>query len=398
MLWGVMMGTRKGNNEGCIYKDKQGRWRGVISLPSSDGKYKRKYIYGKTRKEVSEKISEILNQLHTNTYVEPCKITLYSWLCTWIDTYCKNEVRMSTYVNYDIYIQKHIKDNIGGYRLCDLNTVIIQQFYNEKSKNGRLDGKGGLSPKTMKNMHDMLHRALEKAVQLDMIIKNPSEYTVLPKRKRSEMRFFTVDEQHQLQKSIKGHRLEMAILLCLYTGVRQGELLGLTWENVHLDANGQSYIRIVQAVNRTKNIYAPENEKTGLFISEPKTPHSIRTIPLLSDIAEKLSLYREEQAQYFVENALPQTDFVFTTKTGKLVDPRDFQRDFKLLLKKSNIREINVHGLRHTFATRALESGMSPKTLSKILGHSSVGFTLDTYAHVTDALKVEEMAGLNGFL
>ena len=80
------------------------------------------------------------------------------------------------------------------------------------------------------------------------------------------MRFFTVDEQHQLQKSIKGHRLEMAILLCLYTGVRQGELLGLTWENVHLDANGQSYIRIVQAVNRTKNIYAPENEKTGLFI------------------------------------------------------------------------------------------------------------------------------------
>ncbi len=105
-----MMGTRRGNNEGCIYKDKQGRWRGVISLPSSDGKYKRKYIYGKTRKEVSEKISEILNQLHTNTYVEPCKITLYSWLCTWIDTYCKNEVRMSTYVNYDIYIQKHIKD------------------------------------------------------------------------------------------------------------------------------------------------------------------------------------------------------------------------------------------------------------------------------------------------
>ena len=392
------MGTRKSNHEGSIYKDKQGRWRGVISLPSVNGKTKKKYVYGKSKKEAVEKMNEILTQLRTSTYIEPCRITLYEWLCTWLETYCKNAVRITTYINYETYIHKHIKDTIGGHRLCNLNTLIIQEFYNEKSRNGKLDGSGGLSPKTMKNMHNMLHHALDKAVQLDMIAKNPSDYTALPKRKKTEMRFFTVDEQKQLQEAIKGHRLEMAILLSLYTGIRQGELLGLTWKHVHLESNHCSYIRIVQSVNRTKSSYDSDIGKTKLSIQEPKTPNSIRTIPLLPDIAEKLREYRIQQEHYFTSNGLPETDFVFTTKTGNLVDPRDFQRDFKQLLKKKKIREINLHGLRHTFATRALESGMSAKTLSKILGHSSVGFTLDTYAHVTDALKIEEMSGMQNFL
>ena len=99
-----------------------------------------------------------------------------------------------------------------------------------------------------------------------------------------------------------------------------------------------------------------------------------------------------------IENGYPDNDLVFTSTIGTLVDSRDFQRDFKKILKHNNIRVVNVHGLRHTFATRALESGMSVKTLSKILGHSNVGFTLDTYAHVTEQLKAEELAGLEGFL
>ena len=135
-----------------------------------------------------------------------------------------------------------------------------------------------------------------------------------------------------------------------------------------------------------------------MTVNMPKTPHSIRTIPLLPDIAEKLFIYKENQRETIISNGLPDTEYVFTSTAGTIIDPRDFQRDFKKLLEQNNIRIINVHGLRHTFATRALESGMSPKTLSKILGHSSVGFTLDTYAHVTDQLKAEEMIGLKDFL
>ena len=389
---------RRGNNEGSIYKDKQGRWRGVVSMPSADGKYRRKYIYGKSRKEVSEKMNELLSQLSTNTYVEPNRTTLYDWLCLWLETYCKNEVRMTTYVNYETYVHKHIKNSIGGYELCKLNTLIIQQFYNDKSRKGRIDGKGGLSPKTIKNMHDMLHKALAQAVSLDMIAKNPADAAVLPKRKKVEMRYFTVEEQKQLQEALKGHRLEMPILLALYTGLRQGELLGLPWKNVQLDLNGQSYIKITQTLNRVKNPDETAPNRTILQINEPKTIHSVRTIPLLPEIAEKLSRYREAQTAYFRSHHLPDSDFVFTSVTGTPIEPRDFQRDFKKILEQNSIRVINVHGLRHTFATRSLESGMNVKTLSAILGHSNVGFTLSTYAHVTESLKAEEISDLNSFL
>lgn len=392
------MGTRRGNNEGCVYKDKQGHWRGVVSLPSADGKYKKKCVYGRTRKEAVDKMNEILSQIRTNTYIEPCKVTLYEWLCTWLEQYCKNEVRLSTYVNYDTYVQRHIRNSIGGYKLCDLNTSIMQMFFNDKAKNGKLNGSGGLSPKTLKNMHDMLHRALNKAVHLDMILKNPTDFVTLPKRKKSEMRYLTLNEQKQLQEALVGERLEMPVLLALYTGMRQGEMFGLKWSYVHLDSEEHSWLRVVQAVNRFSDRIGEGTKKTFLGLSEPKTPHSIRSIPLLPYIAGRLREYKEEQVEYFQKHNLPMTEMVFTTKAGNLVDPRDFQRDFKLLLKRKGLREINVHGLRHTFATRALESGMNIKTLSQILGHSSVAFTLDTYAHVTEDLKFEEMSAMNSFL
>ena len=389
---------RNANGEGSIIKDKRGFWRGAVSLPSSNGKYKKKYIYGKTRKEVAEKMNALINQLRTNTYIEPCKVTLYEWLCTWLEQYCKNEVRLSTYVNYDTYVQRHIRNSIGGYKLCDLNTSIMQMFFNDKAKNGKLNGSGGLSPKTLKNMHDMLHRALNKAVHLDMILKNPTDFVTLPKRKKSEMRYLTLNEQKQLQEALVGERLEMPVLLALYTGMRQGEMFGLKWSYVHLDSEEHSWLRVVQAVNRFSDRLGEGTKKTFLGLSEPKTPHSIRSIPLLPYIAGKLREYKEEQVEYFQKHNLPMTEMVFTTKAGNLVDPRDFQRDFKLLLKRKGLREINVHGLRHTFATRALESGMNIKTLSQILGHSSVAFTLDTYAHVTEDLKFEEMSAMNSFL
>ena len=390
--------SKKGNGEGSIYKDKQGRWRGQVQLPSSDGKVHRKYFYGKTRKEVADKVAELMRQIKCETYIEPNKVTLYEWLCEWLITYCKPELRMTTYANYEIYVHRHIRDSIGGCKLSELTTAMFQNFYNDKAENGRLDGNGGLSAKTLHNLHNMLHKALDQAVKLNMMNKNPVDFVVLPKRQRPEMSYFTVEEQQKLQEVIKGHRLEMCILLSLYTGIRQGELLGLMWENVHIDPSGQSYIEIVQTVNRTKRREESVEGKTELSINSPKTNHSIRTIPLLSDIAERLLSYKEKQENFRQINSFPENDFVFLSTKGTIIEPRDFQRDFKKILIQNDLRVINVHGLRHTFATRALESGMSVKTLSKILGHSSVGFTLDTYAHVTERLKAEEMSGLNGFL
>jgi integrase len=207
----------------------------------------------------------------------------------------------------------------------------------------------------------------------------------------------TVSEQQQLQSCLEGEWLRMAILLDLYTGMRQGELLGLMWKDVHLDADAP-YLRVTQTLNRLKNYGDNVGKKTLLEIGIPKTGHSIRNIPLLPYIVNELKAYRQAQTDYLKERGIAANGYVFMNREGNWIDPRDFQRGFKCILKKNAIREINVHGLRHTFATRALESGMSPKTLSKILGHSSVGFTLDVYAHVSDALMHDEMANLEGFL
>ena len=391
--------AKKGNNEGSIYKDKTGKWRGAVTLYTADGKPKRKYFYGKTKREVTEKVNKVLNELRTNTYIEPSKVTLYQWLCTWLETYCY-DLRPTTSINYETYIHRHIQSTIGNVKLCDLNVLILQQFYNDRLRNGNLKSKGkNLSAKTLRNMHNMLHKALEQAVALEMIAKNPADYVTVPKLVKKERKFFTVEEQQQLQERMKGEKLEMAVLLDLYTGMRMGELLGLLWKNVHIDLNGSSYIKVTQTLNRIKKATPVDGEsKTYLAIGKPKTANSIRKIPLLPEIAQALYDYRIRQEHYLKEKGLPKSDYVFINQNGGWIEPRDFQRDFKKLLKRHNIREINVHGLRHTFATRALESGMSIKTLSKILGHANSGFTMDTYAHVTDDLMTDEMTNLQGFL
>ena len=389
--------AKRGNNEGSIYKDKQGRWRGVVTIYTAEGKQRKKYFYGKTKRDVTEKVNQVLNELRLNTYIEPSGMTLIEWLNTWLDVYCRNEVRESTLVNYEIFVEKHIAPTIGNIRLCNLNPVILQRFYNDKQNNGRLRGNGGLSPKTIKIIHDMLHRALDQAVKLDMIIKNPADSVTLPRIIKKERRYLTVEEQRLLQSHLKDDAIGTAILLDLYTGMRQGELLGLMWKNVHLDCDAP-YLRVTQTLNRLKNYGEFKDRKTILEIGYPKTQHSIRNIPLLPVIVEKLRCYKDVQEKYMKEHGIIPNGYVFTSNTGNLIDPKNFQRSFKLILKKSGIREINVHGIRHTFATRALESGMSVKTLSKILGHANVGFTLDTYAHVTDELMQDEISNLQGFL
>lgn len=190
----------------------------------------------------------------------------------------------------------------------------------------------------------------------------------------------------------------MAVLLDLYTGIRLGELLGLPWKNVHINLNGDSCLRVTQTLNRIKNPDSTSAKKTILTIGTPKTSYSVRTIPLLPEIAEKLQQYKLKQFDYLSKNGLPESELVFTATNGKAYDPRNFQRDFKKLLQQHNIRIINFHGIRHTFATRSLESGMDIKTLSRILGHSSIQITLDLYAHVTDQLQAEHMANLRRFL
>lgn len=389
---------KNANSEGSIYKDKNGRWRGAVTLYCENDTPKRKYLSGRTKREVTEKVNKLLNEVKYNDYTEPSKITFYEWLMIWIDMYCIGQLKPSTTVNYEAYIDRHIKSSIGNIKLCDLTPLMLQRFYQEKYKNGRLDGTGGLSAKTMHNLHTMIHTALDKAYKMGYVNRNVSDLVTVPKIVKQERRFFTVEEQAELQKYLPDERIGMAVLLDLYTGLRMGELLGLPWENVHIDLNGDSYIKITQTLNRIKNPDRNSPQKTILLFDTPKTQYSVRTIPLLPEIAEKLSQHKEKQQRLISEKGWRDTGLVFLTSTGTPFDPKNFQNAFKAMLKRHNMRIINVHGIRHTFATRGLESGMDIKTLSRILGHSSIQISLDLYAHVTDQLQAEHMENLRTFL
>lgn len=390
--------NKKANNEGSIYKDKNGLWRGAVTLYCENGIPKRKYLSGKNKHEVTEKVNKLLNEVKYGDYTEPSKITLYEWMNIWLDMYCRGVLKQTTVINYETYIEKHIKPTIGNIKLCDLNPMIMQRFYQEKFRNGKLIGKGGLSPKTMHNLHTMIHTSLDKAYKMQYINRNIADFVTPPKLVKHERKFFTVEEQMELQKYLPDERIGMAVLLDLYTGLRMGELLGLPWKNVHFDFNGTSYIKIDQTISRIRNPDKSSPQKTLLIFSTPKTSYSVRTIPLLPEIAQKLYEHRQEQERWLSENGYPDIGLVFVSQNGQPIDPRNFQKTFKCMLKRHNIRIINFHGIRHTFATRSLESGMDIKTLSRLLGHSSIQISLDLYAHVTDQLQLEHISNLEMFL
>ena len=238
-------------------------------------------------------MNRTLNEIRNHTYIEPNGMTLAEWLRIWLDTYCRNTLRPSTFVNYEIYLDKHITPTIGNIRLTDLNAVILQQFYNDKLKNGNLLTKGGLKPKTLRNMHNMLHKALGQAYRMDMIPKNPADFVSIPRQNKQERKYLTVEEQQLLQRNLKSDTMGIAILLDL------------------------------------------KDRETLLEIGYPKTPHSIRNIPLLPEIAERLRIYKAQQAHNNSINGILPSGYVFTNRAGNWIDPRDFQRDFKQILRKA---------------------------------------------------------------
>jgi len=260
-------------------------------------------------------------------------------------------------------------------------------------ENGRLDGKGGLSPKTIKNIHVMLHEALEQALKNGLISRNPTEAVTLPKITKKEMRVLTPNEQSRLLKLCNNENNGIFIILALSTGMRLGEILGLHWGDI--DFINKS-LTIKRTVNRLKNYNSDTDKKTALIINSPKTENSIRIIPLNDTILKYLKSYQTFSKEKLFKLGIHtnQKTFVFTNSIGNIGEPKTYQDTFNKLAKQANINNVHFHCLRHTFATRALEEGIPAKTVSEILGHASVNTTLDLYSHVlldTKRKAIEKM-------
>jgi integrase len=290
-------------------------------------------------------------------------------------------------------IRQHLIPNFGYFKLIDLKSHTIQNVYNKMPENGRVDGKGGLSQKTICNIHRVFRKALQVAYINDLIPKNYAAdgRVTLPEYKRKKkIKVFTPEEQKMIEQACANERLGVSIILDLYTGLRKGELLALTWQDIDFE---KRTITVNKQLNRLKNFNKNATSKTELKINPYTKNGETRVISVSSAIIQKLKLHKlkEDENKQNWKGVYRNKGLVFCREDGDYFDPKTFDKFFQRVLKKANVEGGHPHVLRHTFATRALEAGISVKVVSQILGHSSIQITLDTYSHVLAELQEEAM-------
>ena len=391
------MGKKKANGEGSISKRKDGRYMGRYTV---DGK--RKAVYGDSFEEARRKLNEVLNEIAKGVYIEPNKYSVEKWLRDWLELYALPTVKRSTYISYEVYVRLHLVPELGRIKLTSLRTEDLQRFFKKKAGT---EEKKGLSPKTLRNIYNMLHAALDQAAIDRKIIRNPILGVKLPKVKAKEMRVLSLEEQAALQEAVsRSNELHAyGITFAVNTGVRLGELLGLQWKDVSEKGH---YIHIRRTLGRLQKVDEKgclvKKEKgvtsTEIVVRSPKSELSMRKIPLFDELWDDLMAYKKNQSAHkeALGAAYHDLGYVFATPLGMPNDPKVFQTLFKRIIEDAGIEPANFHALRHTFATRALESGMDIKVLSAILGHAQASTTLNLYGHVLPDHKKVSMEKMRG--
>ena len=366
---------RKGEN---IYKRTDGRWEGRYIQYRRNGKAKYGYVYAKTYGEVKRalllKKSEVMRQS------EPLNIesVLYSKVLEdWLSTISLN-AKESTCARYHQLVTTHILPHLGSCSLSEIKTRQIENLMQHLLTEGRLDGRGGLSPKTVTDILTIIKSTMDYAGYQNLAVMcNLGRLTV--KKKEKEMRVLTHSEQDALVKTLTSDMdlYKFGVLLALFTGIRIGELCALQWVDFDFTA---STVRINKTMQRIQNVDTAARGKTKIIITEPKSQCSIRKIPLPPFLAE--------MALSFCAN--PEA-FVLSGTESRYVEPRTMQNRFRKCVEQSGIGPANFHALRHTFATRCIELGFEVKSLSEILGHANVNITLNRYVHASLELKQANM-------
>ena len=370
-------------NRGSIRKlKKENTWQISFELPKDEltGKRRRKYYtFHGSKKEAEKFKTQKLSELDNGILKTTEKIKFVDYLNYWIET-MENMVKKTTIEGYKHYIDKHIKPAFNNVYLQDLKKEHLQCFFNNKLKNGRLDGKGGLSSKTIKNIYVIVHQVLEMAYNSDLINKNVSNGLKLPKVKKYEANFLSKKPLMEILEKSKGTEIYIPIALAIFTGMRRGEVLGLSWNNVDFEN------KIVKVEQQLQEI----NGK--LEITTPKTESSIREVYIPNIFVEILKRYKVEQDKRKLKlgkSYKNDINAVCTYETGELFNPKTFSRKFNRFLKKNNLPEIRYHDIRHSHASLLFSQNIQDKFISQRLGHSSTTTTKEIYTHLYEKDKKE---------
>ena len=368
-------------------------WEGryTVGFDPGTGKQIQKSVTGKTQKEVAQKIKELTAALDAGTYIAPSKMSVGQWLDTWQNEYLTN-VKPSTVTSYEATIRNHLKPGLGALRLDALTAHDIQEFYN--SLLSATENHKALSPKTIKNIHGVLHHALEQAMLNNYIRANPSNACVIPKAVKKKVKPMNEKQIAAFLKAIKGHKYEHMFLVALFTGIREGEVCGLQWDCVDFD-NGT--ILIDKQLQSLRGKTRGNKDKYALISTKSGKERTITAAPYIMEMLRKTKQtqdgYKEEFGAEFKDSGL-----VFTDEIGNRVTPQALYRAFKLVVTELDMPKVRFHDLRHSYAVVSLKTGDDVKTVQENLGHATSSFTLDTYGHVTEQMKKDSANRMENFI
>jgi integrase len=344
------------------------------------GKQIQRSFTGKTQREVREKMQAAAVAVNQGTYTAPQKMTVGQWLDVWASDYL-GAVKPATAASYKSQIKNHIKPALGAVQLSALHAHTVQRCVN---------GLEGYAPATVRQAYKVLHNALEKAVELDYIPRNPAAKCTLPRMEQKEIKPFDDEQTAALLQTVKGGRLEYIVRVALFTGLRMSELLGLTWDAVDFDKG-------MIAIN--KQLARPEHRKAGLFIS-PKSGKA-RTITPAASVFAALKAQRRRQ----IENQLRAGtlwdnahNLIFTNETGGPLCQHSVTDWFSAAAASAGLEGARFHDCRHTYAVNAIRAGDNIKAIQSNLGHATAAFTLDRYAHFTEQLQRDSAARMEDFI
>lgn len=350
-----------------------------LGIDPATGKRKQQWVTVKgTKKDAEKKLAELLHQLDTGAFMKPGKTTVKDFLERWLDDYARPNLAPRTVEGYEHICTRHLIPSLGNVTLAQLKPEHIQKYLSLKLTNGRCDGRGALSPRTLRHHYITLHTALETAVKWGLILRNPSDAISPPRFQRTQWHTLNEDDIRVVLQEAKSTPYYAFFFLALFTGMRRSELLALRWCDIDL-LMCQIYI--------TRTLHHLRNGDT--IIKAPKTARGSRMVSLSPSAALMLREHKGQQGLLLAASGtqLKEDDFVFQDLAGKPFLPDTVTHSWAKLIKRIGLVGIRLHDARHSHASLMLKQGIHPKIVQERLGHASIQVTLDTYSHVAPGLQ-----------
>ena len=372
---------RRVNGEGSVYKRADGYWVGAFDVPTTSGARKRVVVYGKTLAEAREKLSKVQQDVRSGIPLPDKVWKLGPYLDYWLENFVKRNRRPATYNLYEMIVRLYLKPSLGSRKLTALTVPMVQEFLNRRMQKGD-------SIRKVQVMRTVLSAALTRAVREELVVRNVARLVELPQWQRGTIRPWAADEARAFLAAARPDPLYTAFVLLILYGLRRGEVLGLRWDDIDFDG-GTIHIR--QQLQRVRG---------ELFLAPVKTQAGKRDLPLLDAAAQALKLQAEHQALYRIDmgSAWPESGLVFTTRTGRPVEPRNCVRSFRRICDDNKIRLIKVHHVRHTVGSLLKDLGVPARDAQTILGHTRISTTLEIYTDTDEQARRDTLTRLQSLL